>query len=216
MKLKEYKKVTGKIRVITGLHIGAGAERMEIGGNDNPVIKNPVTEKPYIPGSSLKGKIRALLELKYNKVEPNGDPHKWCQDKDCPICRLFGTSSGDSAQLGPSRIIFRDAFVTKEWEEKGIVLTEDKIENSLNRITARPNPRPVERVIPEVQFDFELVYRVFENEDGMNQSDEELFDYVLEGMKLLEQDALGGGGSRGNGKIEFIDLKDEKGNSLTL
>ena len=216
MRLQTYKEVKGKIRVITGLHIGAGQERLEIGGNDNPIIKNPRDGFPYIPGSSLKGRIRSLLEFKLNKVEQNGDPHKWCKDPDCPICRLFGTSSGEEAKIGPTRAIFRDAFVSEKWQKEGILLTEDKYENSLNRITARANPRPVERVIPEVEFNFEIIYRVFSDGDGMKKTDEELFDYLLAGLKLLEQDALGGGVSRGNGKIKFVELVDENGKKIDL
>ena len=216
MRLKKFKEVKGKIRVMTGLHIGAGQERLEIGGNDNPIIKNPRDGFPYIPGSSLKGRIRSLLEFKLDKVERNGDPHKWCKDPDCPICRIFGTSSGEEAKIGPTRAIFRDAFVSEKSKKDGILLTEDKNENSLNRITAEAKPRPIERVIPGVEFDFEIIYRIFVDGDGMQKSDEELFEYLLAGLKLLEMDALGGGVSRGNGKIKFIELRDENEKPINL
>ena len=38
------------------------ASDMEIGGVDNPVIRNPLNKQPYIPGSSLRGKMRSQLE----------------------------------------------------------------------------------------------------------------------------------------------------------
>lgn len=52
----------GKIEALTGLHIGGSKEKMQIGGVDLVVIRNPSNQYPYIPGSSLKGKLRHLLE----------------------------------------------------------------------------------------------------------------------------------------------------------
>ncbi len=219
MKLKGYRKIEGVIEVVTGLHVGGSSSVMEIGGNDNPVIKNPVTKEPYIPGSSIKGKMRSLLEWKLGKVNTTsgkgyGEVHK-CGNKKCPVCVIFG-SSADEAGLGPSRLIVRDAFLDpgyrKEMEEetakKGSVWTpmdlmEDKYENSINRITARANPRPLERVVPGARFRFSMSYRVFENGDGGG-VDEELFFCVLDGLRLIEADALGGAGSRGCGQVRFL------------
>ena len=158
MKLKGYKKIDGVVEVITGLHIGGSTAIIEIGGNDNPVLKNPITKEPYIPGSSIKGKMRSLLEWKLGKLDtdPNskdyGNVHKWCKDSRCPICVIFGTSS-DEAGLGPTRLIVRDAVLDEGYLEEmrkrkpdwtPMDLTEDKFENSINRITARANPRPLE------------------------------------------------------------------------
>jgi CRISPR-associated protein Csm3 len=223
MKQAGLKKITGKIAVKTGLHIGGGNDKVEIGGMDNPVIRNPLTREPYIPGSSIKGKMRALLEWREGKVkESNGDPCK-CGKPDCKICRVFGSGNSgeqEKAKLrGPSRIIIRDAELTDECKEKfkqGKAILEDKIENGLNRITARANPRHIERVVPGVEFNFELVYRVIDTDDG-GKKDEEYFNSVVkEGLKLLQNDYLGGGGSRGNGRIEFKDLKDENGAVINL
>ena len=60
MKLVRIYTITGTIETVTGLHIGAGKDSIEIGGMDNPVIKHPHTGEHYIPGSSLKGKVRSL------------------------------------------------------------------------------------------------------------------------------------------------------------
>ncbi len=216
MKLKGFKKIDGIVEVITGLHIGGSTSTIEIGGNDNPVIKNPITKEPYIPGSSIKGKMRSLLEWRLGMLvtDPTsrgyGEVHKWCKNPQCPICVIFGTSA-EEAGLGPTRLTVRDAT----FEESYLVemrrrkpgwtpmdLTEDKYENSINRITARANPRPLERVLPGARFKFSMRYKVFENgDDGAN--DEELFKYVLEGLKLIEADALGGAGSRGCGQVVF-------------
>jgi CRISPR-associated protein Csm3 len=216
MKLVGYKNIEGTIEVITGLHIGGSTTMIEIGGKDNPVIKNPITKEPYIPGSSLKGKMRALLEWKLGKLNTDpdsrdyGEVHKWCKQKNCPICLIFGTSDED-AGLGPTRLVIRDAVIDEKYKERqrqknaawtALDLTEDKYENTINRITARANPRNFERVIQGAEFSFKMSYRVFENGDS-GKTDESLFDHVLQGMRLIEKDAIGGAGSRGCGQIKF-------------
>jgi CRISPR-associated protein Csm3 len=215
MELKGYKKIEGIIEVITGLHIGGSTTIIEIGGKDNPVIKHPITKEPYIPGSSIKGKMRSLLEWKLGKINTDinsndfGDIHK-CNKKGCEICTIFGSSAEDF-KVGPTRLIVRDAVLSKDYKEKAkkkdanwtpIDITEDKYENSINRITARANPRNFERVISGVEFSFVMTYRVFSNGD-QGKGDEDLFKYVLEGLKLIEMDALGGAGSRGCGQVRF-------------
>ena len=221
MKQIETKKISGKIVVKTGLHIGAGNEKVEIGGMDNPIIRNPLTHEPYIPGSSLKGKMRSIMEWKTGKLEKTGGKVCSCGMADCEICRVFGSANNsDSANdRGPTRLIVRDAVLTDEWKEKfksGLPLVEEKNENSLNRITAEATPRPIERVVPGVEFDFEISYRVIDTGDG-GKMDRDYFESVVkESLKILQSDYLGGGGSRGNGQIEFADLKDENGNAITL
>ena len=226
MKLISHKIITGEIDCVTGLHIGGSSETMEIGGMDNPIIKDPITGFPYIPGSSIKGRMRSLLELKYEMFEDgNGRPkrgevHSYkgtnCGGIDCPICRIFGTTA-DSADFGPGRLIVRDAHLTEESIEKlkklkiekGLPYSEEKHENTINRITAKANPRPIERVPAGITFNFELVYRVFDMEDG-GKKDLELLNYVKEGLRLIQNDALGGSGSRGSGKVLFknIEIQD--------
>ncbi len=225
MKQLETKKITGKIVVKTGLHIGAGNEKVEIGGMDNPIIRNPLTQEPYIPGSSIKGKMRSLLEWKLGKIlDSKGNPCS-CGKSDCEICRVFGSANksgkGDSSEntKGPTRIIVRDAVLAKEWKEKfnqGKPIVEEKSENSLNRITAVANPRPIERVVPGVEFDFEIAYRIIDTDDGGDTDKKYFTSVVLEGLKLLQEDFLGGGGSRGNGQIEFKNLHDETGIEIIL
>jgi CRISPR-associated protein Csm3 len=213
MKLLTHKIIKGEIECITGLHIGGSAETIEIGGMDNPIIKHPISGFPYIPGSSIKGRMRSLLELKYGLFEQKGDVHKYCGRKDCLICRIFGTSA-DSSEIGLGRLIVRDAHLTetsieelkKLKREKGLPYSEEKYENSINRINARANPRPIERVPAGIRFNFELVYRVFDMDDS-GKTDIDLIKYVKEGLKLIENDALGGSGSRGSGKVKFNNTK---------
>ncbi|MGA2782866.1 MAG: type III-A CRISPR-associated RAMP protein Csm3 [Smithella sp.] len=228
MKLKGYKNIEGIIEVVTGLHIGGSTSIIEIGGKDNPVIRHPITKEPYIPGSSLKGKMRSLLEWQLGFVDARqkvngennkafGDVHKYgglkCDKEQCPICVIFGTSA-DEAGLGPTRLIIRDAMLCDEFKKEQkqkdeawtvLDLTEDKFENTINRITARANPRNFERVVSGVKFRLNMSYRVFGNgtgNEGQN-LDERLFNHVIDGLKLIEKDALGGAGSRGCGQVSF-------------
>lgn len=209
MKLKNYKILKGKIICLTGLHIGGSSEKIEIGGIDNPIIRDPITDLPYIPGSSIKGKMRALLEWKYGKVSTDGEVHK-CKQKDCFICKIFGSSAGEETMAGPTRLIVRDAYLTDESkeklkklkEEKGLPYAEEKTENTINRISAKANPRHMERVPAGIEFNFEIVYRIFEDDEN-DKNDEESFKYVEEAIELLQKDCLGGSGSRGYGKIKI-------------
>lgn len=241
MKLNGYKIIDGLIEVITGLHIGGSSTIIEIGGKDNPVIKHPVTNEPYIPGSSLKGKMRSLLEWKLQLIDTRrkinggenkdfGEVHKYrgigCKEKDCPICVIFGTSA-DNAELGPTRLVVRDAFLYDKYREElekkpdwsPFDLTEGKCENSINRITAKANPRNMERIITGAKFFFKMSYRVFKRDatDGKGDNDcgdEGLFSFVLDGLRLIEKDALGGAGSRGCGQVQFKILHNGEFKSL--
>jgi CRISPR-associated protein Csm3 len=205
--------------VVTGLRIGAGDSEMHIGGVDNTVIKHPHTQSPYIPGSSLKGKIRSLLEWRSGALESN-EALGWGDYFDKPegtkkadvkrILQLFGIS-GDAklgkemAELGPTRISFWDCALNKEWEE-GIrednqMLVEVKSENRISRISGEAeHPRFTERVPAGALFDFRLSIKRL-NGDG-----DDLLNTVLQGLKLLELDSLGGSGSRGYGKVRFDHL----------
>lgn len=216
LQLKGYKVIKGTIACETGLHIGGTAETIEIGGMDNPIIKHPITQLPYIPGSSIKGKMRSLLEWKFDNFQPDGGVHQYgekgrkCLKGKCPICRIFGTSS-DEAQIGPGRLIVRDAFLRKDSQDKleelkkkkELMYAEEKTENNINRLSARANPRTQERVPADIVFEFEMIYRLFEFENDEGVVDKDLFKYVEEGVKLIEIDALGGSGSRGYGKVKF-------------
>uniref|UniRef100_A0A7C4U6H3 CRISPR system Cms endoribonuclease Csm3 n=1 Tax=candidate division WOR-3 bacterium TaxID=2052148 RepID=A0A7C4U6H3_UNCW3 len=214
MRLKETKIIKGIIRCETGLHIGGESSTIEIGGMENPVIRHPKTNLPYIPGSSLKGKIRTLLEWELGKVE-DGSVHS-CNDKDCPICTIFGRGMSKKSEeknegiTGPTRAIFRDANLTDESrkmledirKEKGLLYVEEKTENVINRIRGTAKDlRTLERVPAGTEFEFEIVLRVFEGDN------EENIDYIFAGLYLLQNDALGGSGSRGYGKVSFHNIK---------
>ena len=198
MQIKEFK---GTIKLVTGLHIGAGNEAVHIGGIDNEVVKDS-DGNPYIPGSSLKGKIRSLLELSEGKTD--GSPSS--RDKySGPIPIVFGDLS---EKRDITRILFRDAFLSEEskkrLQEKSILPTEEKNENSINRlkgIAKDGSLRRTERAIPGLTFDFSIALRLLDGDD-----EQQFCDLIAKGFKLLEADALGGSGSRGYGKVAFLEV----------
>ncbi len=226
-----------KLRILTGLHIGGSDDTMQIGGIDSAVIKREIfanedgsinydgtgkkITEPYIPGSSLKGKVRSLLEHSFGLIveqkiklgEKAGKPidsnfakslDGILQKKANLIVTLFGESAGngDKSNTKITRAIFRDTFLTKEsrklYLEDKIKLSEEKAENTINRVSVMANPRFMERVPAGVEFDFEVVLREFDEDKNLP-----LLKTIELGLLLLQNDALGGGGSRGNGKIEF-------------
>ncbi len=220
MQLTNIQKLTGQIELLSGLHIGSGNTEIHIGGTDNPVIKNPITQEPYIPGSSIKGKMRSLLEWHLGVVgDTDGQPLNFghvakldtkIQQQAKDLIKLFGGASDSKndeiliKEIGPSRLAFWDCALTKVWvtemENKTLMLTEVKMENTIDRIKGTAeHPRNTERVPATAKFDFNLTIRVH---DG-----EYLTDTILVGFKLLEYTGLGGSGSRGYGKIAFRDLK---------
>jgi len=190
----------GKMECLTGLHIGGSKEKFEIGGVDQPVIRDPVTNYPYVPGSSLKGKMRALLSFALGKAHE--DPKFKNFDPTCPLQRVFGTSA-EARNIGPSRLIVRDAFPDKKtiemWEELDteLLYTEIKAENGIDRLTSAANPRFPERVVRGSRFNVEFVFGVYEPEDA------DYFKYVIEGLRLLEHSWLGRSGTRGYGQVKF-------------
>lgn len=207
MRLEKHVVMAGVILCETGLRIGGSKDDIEIGGNDNPIIRHPITGLPYIPGSSLKGRMRSLLELKYSpRTQQTGEP---CDCGNCNICKIFGTHKSRANNLGPTRIIIRDAFLHPASldelkaanQEKGIYYSEIKYENRINRNTGKAiDPRPNERVPANTKFNFEIVLRIF-HEDNKD----EAINLVKEGLGLIQREYLGGSGSRGYGKVRFLD-----------
>ena len=214
--LKGILKLRYKIKTKTGLHIGGSKESIEIGGIDNIVIKLPVLRingnefrnVPYIPASSLKGKIRALLEWVESPVDNKNQPiaivkeGNPCDCGKCNICKLFGTHKAQN-NTEPVRLRFEEFYPTEEtiqmWEDvlEGMY-TEMKSENTINRITSRAMPRHLERVIAGSEFEGDITVRIFEGDTYAN-----TVGILKKGLELLEDDYLGGSGSRGYGRIEI-------------
>lgn len=214
MRIKNIKNIEGTFELLTGTRVGGSSDIIEIGGNDSPVVRNPLTKELYIPGSSIKGKMRMLIEWLEGKISDSGAVHS-CGEKECPVCRVFGRRAEDSrvAKIGTTRISVKDAFLTKKSKEDLSKLrdrigvdTEWKYENNINRLISEATPRNSERIPAGISFDFSMSYKVFDfNDDG--KVDEELFEkIVIKALKALSLEGIGGGVSRGNGQIKFTKL----------
>ncbi len=218
--------LSGEIHCETGLHIGAGKGSLEIGGADNPVVKDAFG-LPYIPGSSLRGRVRSLLENAMGLTSPaelvyvskrRGQEVRIHQSDrpDDEICLLFGRGAGRMEKVegesnghasSPARLTVYDApldpeSITPQMRENlDDEITEVKSENAIDRITSQANPRTLERVPAGARFKIRMVL------DILCEEDKALPARLLEGLRLLEDDALGGGGSRGSGRVRFANLK---------
>jgi CRISPR-associated protein Csm3 len=259
--------IKSELIVETGLHIGGGGESLDIGGVDKPVIRDPLSNQPYLPGSSLKGKMRSILERLlqkplnrsgagvsryesddlldgYTAVGKDNDlkfiPYKGART--CEISRVFGSTGGTRCWVkesaaqeeeleydpkkqkpqtinndkhvqikgrnAPARLIVRDCHLDPtsvsqlKKIDTGLYMTEWKFENSIDRITAAANPRQFERVPMGAKFKFELVYTI----EDLEQAQEDLQNLAI-ALAILEDDALGGHGSRGYGKIRFANFQ---------
>lgn len=205
------KQLVKKIRInttltlLTGMHIGGSKENVEIGGIDNPVIKlASKNNQPYIPGSSLKGKMRCLLEQVAGSTEVGGN---------AVVNNMFGSieKKGTDRLNQPSKLIVRDAYLTEaslnmlsNCTSLDMPYTENKFENTIDRTRGvAEHPRQTERVPAGTEFAVEFVINVWDNDgDGTT-----LMDMLKEGISLIENDYLGGSGSRGYGQVKFGELK---------
>ena len=197
-------KINTSITLITGLHIGGNSENVEIGGIDNPVIKLASKgDVPYIPGSSLKGKIRCLLE------QAAGAPKVGLDEK---VNNLFGITENKTINTSnqPSKIIVRDAMLSDESKKMlldcdnlDMPYTENKFENVIDRVKGiAQHPRQTERVPAGAEFCAEFIINIWDDDD-----EQEMMALFEKGIRLLENDYLGGSGSRGYGQIKFGEMK---------
>ena len=218
------------IKAVTGLHIGGSDSGIEIGGVDKTVIRDALTNRPYIPGSSLKGKMRSLLEkyrgLKQNQRIGQGSIHSCGADyrseeqatrgkaeyQACDVCQVFGVP-GERDFSTPTRLVVRDTLMSNdsalllEKARTDLPYTEVKTEVSIDRVTSAANPRQMERVPAGAVFGpAELVFSVYDGDDCNPQKDVERLSTLVEGLQLLEDDYLGGQGTRGSGKVRLAQI----------
>ncbi|HNP70236.1 MAG TPA: type III-A CRISPR-associated RAMP protein Csm3 [Kouleothrix sp.] len=213
--LARYRTISGTIYCETGLRIGGSNEHIEIGGLENTIIRHPISDEPYIPGSSLKGKLRSLLEYRHDRRDSRNQPKgqtarddgEPCQCGRCMICRVFGPHKNPRHEQGPTRALFRDAQLTSQARQqlqdarasKGLFFTEVKTENMITRTTGvASSPRVQERVPAGTTFLFTIAVRIFHDDD-----ETAIIGLLEEGLKLLEQDYLGASGSRGYGQVRL-------------
>lgn len=205
--LKDIYKLEFKIELLTGLHIGGSSDTFDIGGADSTVIKNPLTNEPYIPGSSIKGKLRSLLTQKYPCVS---DDNKQIDISDLRVKSIFEPTKLETSTINVSRAIFRDSYLTED-SRKGLQdilglgsFTEIKAENKINIIKGTAEtPRFIERVPAGATFNGEIILQVYEGDDS-----EFLKNKIIEALKMLEFNYLGGSGTRGYGRVKIHLLKE--------
>ncbi|GAB4134774.1 MAG: type III-A CRISPR-associated RAMP protein Csm3 [Raineya sp.] len=204
MKLLQKIVFQGTITLQTGLHIGGAKTALDIGGLDLPVIKTP-KGVPYIPGSSLKGKIRSLLAKKEGSFDIKNDSDT--------LRQMFGgveIKEGNRIIKNQeiTRLIFRDAYLDVEkfkqdFPEREVKLETDfsevKTENTIDRKTGKAqHPRTIERVPAGAVFHFEIILDKYDTDKS-----DEFETKLREGFELLEKDYLGGSGTRGYGKVKI-------------
>jgi len=216
--------IEGVIHCITGMHIGGKQESVEMGGVDLLVIRDPVSRQPYIPGSSLKGKLRSLLERFYYakdlsfefnrnmRISGQDIRHHECGEESCAVCRLFGAAKfGSVTENLPASLYVRDAYLKDESKdelkriETGFYLTEVKFENTLDRVTSAANPREIERVPRGAEFSFQMVYNLWEQKDRKDVEEDIMALFIA--MRFLSDNYLGGHGSRGYGQVRLQDIR---------
>jgi CRISPR-associated protein Csm3 len=232
MKKSAYHEITGVIRCVSGVRIGGSDDMLQIGGTDLTCIKHPVTLKPYLPGSSLKGKMRSELEAKYELAE-NDKPftakkqiqvqgrtkqvsksRSELRGTEYLLAAIFGPHMNTDHDFGPSRIIVRDAQLLEGGE------TELKSENVIDRKTGTAlHPRKLERIVSGSAFTFRIGIHEWDLDKDVTHAEkrggEALIAFVLEGLKLVQQTGLGSGISKGSGEIQFEQVK-VNGNDVTL
>ncbi|MCS7074842.1 MAG: type III-A CRISPR-associated RAMP protein Csm3, partial [Bacteroidia bacterium] len=195
--------IKGEIETLTGLKIGGSQTAMSIGGIDNSVIRNPLDNKPYIPGSSIKGKMRSLLELRDGTIgnkKMGVIDHGPTEDPNSRVGKLFGCL-GDKKVQRASKIMVRDCTLLtpeEKFSKTDLPYTEAKTEVVLDRVTAKAMPRSIERVPAGVQFGLEIILTIT-SEDN----EKEFLTDTFHALRLLQDDSLGGYGSRGYGQVKI-------------
>lgn len=213
-RLKDIFRLRARLHLVSSLNIGTGPGELLVGSVDSSTLRNPITSLPYIPGSTLKGRMRGLLE------SVAAVPTRFSTQRNAPgtnqnpvhesIEALFGPSPKSLASRrftvgGSTRLSFWDCPVNQEWSSEqqaaGVDILERRTELEIDRGTGQTigRPRLTECVAAGAIFDFNATLSVFE--------DEELLPLVLDGLKLLEWEGIGSGTSRGRGRLHFEDLR---------
>jgi CRISPR-associated protein Csm3 len=207
--------ITGNVKVLTGMRIGGSSGGLKIGGVDLNVITDPFGT-PYIPGSSLKGKTRSIMERYHSRPFNERGIHLCLSDSDynvCPVCKVWGTMAGASRMTSSTitRLLVSDVFLDKEsitpvmQNNLELRWTEVKFETAINRISGTAltgSLRQIERVPAGAVFkDMRMIFNIFAEDE------KDLLKEIFIALELLEHDYLGGMGSRGYGRVGFEDMQ---------
>ena len=218
MKLKKMIVIEGTMTAVEGIHIGGNNEGTKIGGCDNPVIRNPLTGKPYIPGSSIKGVMRSTLE-KIEDKSRNGKPCG-CGNSNCMVCKLFGAHMNLRASSGEPRLLIRDMDIDPEFEQELLdsganysdiieIKTSTMVDRSTNT-AAGGSLRNVERVAAGTKFKCEFVLKVFDGDD-----EKAMINAIKKLLTSVEVLGIGSKTTAGCGQVKFdIDWDNMKTVSL--
>lgn len=206
MKMKKLIVIEGTMTAVNGIHIGGNNDGTKVGGCDNPVIRNPLTNEPYIPGSSIKGVMRSTME-KYMDKHNNGKPCG-CGDANCIVCKLFGAHMNTRARSGEPRLMIRDMGIDeafkKDMMDSGIGfndIIEIKASTMVDRSTntaANGSLRNVERVAAGTKFKCEFVLKIFEGDN-----EKELMDAIKKNIETISILGIGAKTTSGSGQIKF-------------
>jgi CRISPR-associated protein Csm3 len=224
----------GTMTALTGLRVGGSEQGLDAAGLEHLVARHALLDEPYVPGSSLRGKLRCSLERLQGIAGPPAGDHVVfgpADDPAHPLVQLFGAAGKDGAGL-PSRVLVRDALLTADTRRRlarlrGVLpMTETKAEVCLDRVSAAASPRTVERLPAGAELRFDLVLEVRAAPEaspeglpaGLSRAleaqrasrteangwgrDEDL-RWLVTGLALLQDDALGGHGSRGYGRVKI-------------
>lgn len=208
MKRIETHTITATVTLTSGARIGGSDDVLQIGGTDLTCIKDPASGKPYLPGSSLKGKMRSALE------KSTGTSEGIQPSKRGPIARVFGPHFDSRHQEGPTRIRVHDAQLIPGSD----FTLELKTESVNNRETGTAmHPRTLERVAPGARFGLRIDFDVYDMDRDFEYVDlaekkthtgrDAILAIVNDGLDLLCQSGIGSGTSRGYGQIEITDDK---------
>jgi CRISPR-associated protein Csm3 len=207
----------GEITLLTGLRVGASKDTGQIGSVDLPVVRRVDNRQPYIPGSSIKGKLRSLLRLAHGELEKDFKSESAAQAS--KTLDLFG-GGGDHGHA--SRLMVRDAYLnTKsvkmliDSDATDMPFTEVKFENSIDLVSGKAeHPRQIERIPAGAVFELEIIINVVAEADATEAEVAQIengFKKTLQSaLSLLKHDYLGGMGSRGYGQVEITGMSEPK------
>ena len=210
MRKLAFHEINGVICCLSGLRIGGSDDVLQIGGTDLTCVKHEVTKKPYIPGSSLKGKLRSELEAAGFADVIQSDP---CGCGKCIVCAVFGPFRNTRHDLGPTRIIVRDGQLLSGGD------IERKSSTAIDRQSGaglHGSLRSEERVVAGSLFSLRIGIQIWDRDENAKHTNHKKVEYggwmalvvlVLDGLKLVQRTGLGSGVSKGSGEIQFEDIK---------
>jgi CRISPR-associated protein Csm3 len=216
MKWEKIVRLKFELELKEGTRIGGSGGGLEIGelvDSNLAAIRNPLTDEFYIPGSSLKGKLRSVLEREKGRTSNDGREPCDCGRADCEVCTVFGAHKNTKPECGVTRIVVRDCLMSnksrealKEAGAAGKQTVEYKTENVINRNSgAAEHPRTGERLLPGMTFDGEILLHIYEKDDA-----KKMTAFVRHGLGIIQEaSSLGAGGSRGSGKVKFDNVREE-------